>query len=275
MLRKSLKYDFKSILKFWWIIALISIAFSLIGSTFIFILNSELALPDFIEVMAGFSLFFIFMALTLLTLITFILIFARFYKNFFSDEGYLTFTLPVKRIHLLNSKLIMSTVMTIATYVLIVFDILLMLVIPFASEVFSKHFWDGFKEMFSVFYKDLGIFLFIYPLEILVILLLMVVFSNLFLFCCISFGCTIVKRGKIFAAIGIYYGANSIVSTIIQIFYTFGIGSLAQWLSPIPDNAFALVIALLLLGIIFFIAIFCAILYALQYFMMDRKLNLS
>ena len=30
----------------------------------------------------------------------------RYYKNFFSDEGYLTFTLPVKTGHLLGSKVI-------------------------------------------------------------------------------------------------------------------------------------------------------------------------
>ena len=43
------------------------------------------------------------MAIIASAVVTELLVFVRFYKNFFTDEGYLTFTLPVSRKDLLLS----------------------------------------------------------------------------------------------------------------------------------------------------------------------------
>ena len=56
--------------------------------------------------MLMFSGFLLCSVLSLFTAcaVTLIFVFIRYYKNFFTDEGYLTFTLPVKRSTLLNAK---------------------------------------------------------------------------------------------------------------------------------------------------------------------------
>ena len=46
----------------------------------------------------------------------------RFYKSRFTDEGYLAFTLPVKRSHLLGSKVCSAVITLAVTAVILVFD---------------------------------------------------------------------------------------------------------------------------------------------------------
>lgn len=275
MLNKLLKYDFKSVLKYWWIAALSSFALSLVGGVCITLLNVERELPEIVNVMATIALTLIILAISFFSVLSLILVLIRFYKNFFTDEGYLTFTLPVKRIQLLNSKLITGvTTMLIAGVVCIV-DVLTMLCIGFADKIFTKDFFRNVSEFLVDLIDELGLYLIAYIAEGLILILLSLSFSILFLFCCITFASIITKKAKVITAIGIYYGANSIFSFVIQIFYMFGIMSLENWLAALPINTIQPLITLILLGIILFVAIFCALLYTLQYWMLDRKLNLN
>ena len=100
MLRKLLKYDLKAIFKFWWIV---------FGGFCDNILNTYEgdAWSVYLMMSMG-SLSGTFLNLAL-PVVTFVLIFIRFYKNFFTDEGYLTFTLPVSRRKLMLSKIISGT----------------------------------------------------------------------------------------------------------------------------------------------------------------------
>ena len=275
MLKKLLKYDFKSVLRYWWIAAVSTLVFSIIGSGCISLLNSEREIPPVALVLAGLTLILVFVSYSALIFISMLFIFIRFYKNFFTDEGYLTFTLPVKRMQLLNSKLIVSTITVIATYIVCAVNIVGMLCIGFAKDVFTKEFWDGLVEFCKIMLNDMGIYLWIYLFELLLILVLSVIFACLFLFCCITFASIITKRAKVITAIGIYYLANSIFSFAVEIFYLFAIPSIFTWGYDLGDTSGAIVIALILLGIILMYSIFCMLLYTLQYWMIDRKLNLS
>jgi hypothetical protein len=275
MLKKLLKYDFKSVLRYWWIAAVSSLVFSVIGSGCISLLNSEREIPPVATMFAGFTLILVFVSYSAFILISMLFIFIRFYKNFFTDEGYLTFTLPVKRMQLLNSKLIVSTITVIATYVVCAVNIVAMLCVGFAKDVFTKEFWNSLVEFCKIAIDDIGVYLWIYIFELLLILILSVVFSCLFLFSCITFASIITKRAKVITAIGIYYGANSIFSFAMEIFYLFAIPSIYNWGLNLGDTVGSIVIALILLGVIFMFSIFCMLLYTLQYWMIDRKLNLS
>lgn len=275
MLKKLLKYDLKSIFKYWWIAAVSSFALSFLGGGCIGVLRSEKDLPLVVNMMSGLVLILVVLGFCVFSILSLILIFVRFYKNFFTDEGYLTFTLPVKRAQLLNSKLIMSTTTLFLTGVVLVMNMLFMLAIGFSDVVFSQEFLKEIFEIIKVIFEEAGVYVIIYIVEALILILLSIIFSNLFMFCCITFASIITKKAKVITAIAIYYVANSVFSFVFQMFYLFGITSIASWMSDLPIGSDLPVVALILLGIIFFFSVFCSILYTLQYWMIDRKLNLS
>ena len=276
MLKKLLKYDLKAIFKFWWLAAAFSVVMSVIGGLSISILASENErIPEIVEFTSGLTVFFTVFSFAIVPMVTFVLLFARVYKNFYTDEGYLTFTLPVTRGQLINSKLISGIIVDFTSGAIIVFDILLMLCIGLAKYIFTKDFLTDFIDIITETVDFLGVFTFVYLIEAFLITFLGTVFSILFLYNCITLGSIITKKLKLLLSIGVYYFANSIFSTIIQIFYMFGIQSIAEKLISLSSGEIMLVVALLALVIILFLSIFCGILYTLQYWMLDRKLNLS
>lgn len=275
MLKKLLKYDFKSVLKYWWIAALSSFALSFVGGGCITVLNFDRELPQIVYPFTIIALILVILSFVVFSVLSIILVFTRFYKNFFTDEGYLTFTLPVKRIQLLNSKLIMSVSTILITGAVCIINALVMICIGFSDEVFSKTFWQPIIEVLNIAIDEVGIYIIVYLLEALILIVLSVTFSSLFLFCCITIASIITKKAKVITAIGIYYIANGIFSFVGQMFYLFGITSLGNWLSALPDGSEYPVVSLILLGIICFFGVFCSLLYTLQYWMIDRKLNLS
>ena len=275
MLKKLLKYDFQSVMKYWWIAAISSLALSFVGGGCVSLLTREKELPDLVYPFIIFALILVVLSFVVFYLMTFIFVFVRFYRNFFTDEGYLTFTLPVKRSQLLNSKLIMSVVMLFITFLVYLLEILIVVCIGFFDEIVAPEFWQELSKGIELLWDSFGGYLIIYVLEFLILFILALVFSTLFLFCCITFASIITKKAKVLVAIGIYYVANSIFSFVVQMFYLFAIPSLSSKIFALNMEAGVPALALVLFGIICFVSIFCALLYTLQYWMMDRKLNLS
>ncbi|MBQ2986015.1 MAG: hypothetical protein IJE23_00880 [Tyzzerella sp.] len=275
MLKKLLKYDFISVFKYWWIAALSSFVLSFVGGGCITVLNTDRELPQIVYPFTIIGLILVILSFVVFSILSVILVYVRFYKNFFTDEGYLTFTLPVKRTQLLNSKLIMGVSTIFITATVCIINVLIMVCIGFSDTIFSKFYWEGFGSVINAIIDELGAYLIIYVIEVFVIVILSVIFSALFIFCCITFASIITKKAKVITAIGIYYVANGIFSFVGQMFYLFGITSLAGWLSELPAGSEYGVIALILLGLICFFGVFCTLLYTLQYWMIDRKLNLS
>lgn len=277
MLKKLLKYDFKAVFKYWWIAAISSVALALAGGWSISIYTSEKELPTILYVVATIVAVVAIMGVAAFSFITLIFVYMRFYKNFFTDEGYLTFTLPVKRGELLNSKLITGIVAGCLTGFVILFDLFIALVVGIPDVIFDEWLWKEFWEEFVVeIINGAGLgYLLLYITEFLLLFLLLGVFSTLFVFCCITVGSLITKKAKIITSIGIYYGANSVFTVIIQMFWLFGFEAILEWIGQLNENQFAPVFALLLLCGILFIGAFCTVLYSLQYWMLDRKLNLS
>lgn len=285
MLKKLLKYDFKSVFKYWWIAALSSLALSILGGFCIQILadsilstTEEVASVQPPAVLTVTSVIMVFLAvigIIAFSFITMIFVYLRFYQNFFTDAGYLTFTLPVRRDTHLNSKLIMSVVTEAATGIVIAFNILLMLVIGFAEEIFNKAFWAGFKLVIKEIIDVTGWYTVIYVIEAILLLVLLTAFSALFIFACITFASMITKKAKILVAIIIYYVANGIFSFVVQIFYLFGTTTITTYFADLSKNLIQPVICIAGLGVILFVALICTLLYTFEYWMLDRKLNLA
>ncbi len=278
MLKKLLKYDLQFVFKYWWIAAAVCVSLSVAGGFCIRILASSSSgreLPAVVESSAISILFLAYMAFIAFEIISVILIFIRFYSNFFSDEGYLTFTLPVKRTSLINSKIITTVITQISTVMLILFCICFMLIIGFWEGFLSVEFWETVAKGINYYFSDNILCRIMYIIEFLLLSVLFAVFSNLFLFCCITLACTITKKARVITSIGIYYAVNSLISFALQIFAIFGISAIVEYFAEISDKMLEPVVCLTVFGVILLFSIFCVILYALQYRMFDHKLNLA
>ena len=142
---------------------------------------------------------------------------ARFYRNKFTDEGYLTFTLPVSCHQLLLSTVVnMLLWMLIAAAVLVVSGGMIILIGTADKGLFNMEFLreigDGFRLLGSA-YTELG-----WNVGHTILSCLNVALSTLSgiitMLTAITIGAVIAKKHKILAAFGIYYGINIAVSTL-------------------------------------------------------------
>lgn len=274
MLKKLLKYDLRSVFRFWWIVALISVGMAVLGGFAQEILYNDDA-PQVINVVASVIVFFSYFCSMGLAVLTQVLLFIRFYRNFFTDEGYLTFTLPVKREMLLNSKVLTGFIAMAAVAAVCALNFSIIFAIP-EYEIFrSGEFFRGIEEGMREIPNHLVGPLLTIGIEALVIAALVLLLSVLFLYCCITFGSMIVKKGKLFASIGMYYGIGSAVTSTMQLILVLSVGSITVWMEPISEWQAPTVVTLILLAVILFLAALCALIYAFTHWMLGRKLNLS
>ena len=217
MFKKLLKYDFRAIWKIWLIGAVTALGASVLGGLAIRVLaDPNIKLPLLLQIMCAFWFFITVLTLSAFLIASQILIYVRFYKHFFSDEGYLTFTLPVKRSTLFISKTVNAMIWSILSY--IVFAISILTIFAFASTSLTNG--EFIAELGSIFKGvQLGevIVMTIFIVEFLLILLASTWFNIALTHFCITVGATITRKHKVLAAIGIYYAVNAAVGLITQI----------------------------------------------------------
>ena len=146
----------------------------------------------------------------------------RFYKHKFTDEGYLTFTLPVKTNHIFLSSGLNMVIWTVISFLVALLMYAMMLLCGTAQEGLFN---DDIVEAFS----SLGIFIdgigeeftelmgagFV-PLLILNILVVPL-FSTVIAMTCVTLGAVVAKKHKILAIIGISYGVNMVLSILLSV----------------------------------------------------------
>lgn len=162
---------------------------------------------------------------TILALIAFsifsqILIMYRYYTNLFTDEGYLTFTLPVKTTSILTSKVINAMIWSAYSLLIIFFCIFIYVAFGTAegshlinSEIF-RELKDGIRILTETYSAGIIVK---YIIEFLVFLFVSLLYGTISIYLALTIGSIIAKKHKILAAIGIYYGINMIMSLFITI----------------------------------------------------------
>lgn len=276
MLKKLMRYDFKAILKFWWIGLISTLALSVAAGVCGHLLYIEKVFPEIINIMSIFVIVIAIISLFAFAFATNILVYVRFYKHLYSDEGYLTFTLPVKRSQILNSKILSGSIISIVTTALIFIEVAAGMVIAFRSQIFTKETYEFIKYTIdTIIEEDALTAIIILAIEIIVLIMLFVIASILFTYMCISIGSVITRKNKVITAIGIYYGANTVLTFVMQILYLFGFSSIASLIADIPEKNIDVMVIVGLIIPILFVGVIIASLYALNYWLMDKKLNLS
>ncbi len=274
MLAKLLKHDFKALFKYWWIAAIISLGLGVAAGFSIPIAISEEKIAPILRASSIIAIFVAIMGIGVFSAFSVVMIFIRFYKNLFTDEGYLTFTLPVKRASILNSKLISAVLFTIATSFIIFTAILTALLIGFSTDIFTARFLNGLRDTVLEIYSHTGAYIYLYIIALVLLYVSVTTLSTLFLFNCITFASTITKKARVITAIAIYYVANSVFTSILQILYVFSIPYIADKMDTLSENMYNPITSLILLCALVFVVLVISILYTIEYYMLDRKLNL-
>ncbi|MBQ8408331.1 MAG: hypothetical protein IJY39_05645 [Clostridia bacterium] len=292
MLKKMLKYDMRSVGRVWWIMAISVLGLSLLGMLalkLLFEVSATITSTDlevfYVLIIIFCVLFFVMCIVGIVgsSIVTAILVYLRFYKHFFTDEGYLTFTLPVSRKTLLLSKSINAMIWTSAHLLLIGIAVCIL------SMGFPSEYYDGsnYYGLFALIGKlirsawsEIGAWMLVYLLEGVVAIGVLLAFSVALVHFCITVASVIAKRAKLLVAIGIYYGANTVVSLATQMLTTvlsmiFGTGALMDLLENSSPTVTHIAVALLILLVTLIVSAVTAVLYFNTLDCIERKLNLA
>ena len=219
MFKKLLKYDLRAIWKLWLICAASALGASIIGGIALkMLISPKLDLPVLLQLICGFWVFISIITISAFLIGAQVLIYVRFYKHFFSDEGYLTFTLPVKRSTLYISKMVNAMIWNLLSGTVFIIAILILILLAASSAIGG--FGEVFSEIGSIFYgAQIGevVTATTFIVEGIIFSLAATWFNISLTHFCITTGATITRKHKILAAIGIYYAVNAAVGLISNI----------------------------------------------------------
>lgn len=197
----------------------------------------------------------------------------RFYKNLFTGEGYLTFTLPVSTTTHLNVKVLTTVVFSLASLVV---SLLSALIIT-AGDVFTE-LWKAFLYLWNMIQPEMTRHLIGYAAEFCVLLVVALFTTALLYNSCMCIG-QLAKKNRILLAVGvyfIYYFITQILSTIFVLAFT-GLG-MANLLDPYYDfvaNHPRASIHIGLCGMIVLSALLAFVFWCICRFILRKKLNLE
>lgn len=216
MLGKLFKYEWRSISKLLLpihgavlLFALLSRLYFTLGGGIDSLMNTDFTI---INVLTMLLIFAIAVILSSVVIFTYIYTGYHFYKNVFTDQGYLTNTLPVTPAQLLLSKALVALLWLLVDVIVI---ILSSLILAGTKDFFSGFgvFWDvmtGYASQAPLFTALLILALVVMPFQLIS-----------WLFCSITIG-NLASSHKVLASIGAYVG----IYIVQQIF---GLIQLVVW----------------------------------------------
>ena len=134
----------------------------------------------------------------------------RFYKHKFTDEGYLTFTLPVSSHQIFFSALANHLLWSvISVLVVIIAAGIILLFGTGTDQLVNMEVLNSLptpSEMMGPLYGEIG-----NPVLDILMMLTMLPFVTVVLMSCITVGAVLAKKHKLLMAFGVYYGVNMVV----------------------------------------------------------------
>ncbi len=281
MLSKTLKQDMRATLPLWLFLSVIAL-----GASLIFGLSLREVIYAESEVGLVFGVLGIYLAIAVVSgysIATVIFVGIRFYRNFYTDEGYLTFTLPVKRSTLFFSKVLSGTIFLVSTSLVVITSfVLALLMVPSSMQDNTPVFFEVLRFLWSMIESifesasDTATMVAMLILSLLILFCLML-FEILALYFCITVGSVITKKLKVLAAIGCYYALNfaiGTISSIAQIFLMIFSGHIALVVMALSPMQLSLIAIFLLLCVLGFMMLLTSVLYYATEKLIEKKLNL-
>ena len=209
-----------------------------------------------------------------LLIMSFFMSIVRFYKNMYTAEGYLTFTLPVTNAQHIFVKLISAFLTQVVCAVTVVL------------AVFIATFGDTLVELFTAFYELIGIAkdsigignLIGFSVEVILLTIITPIFAMLLAYACVTVG-QLAKKNRIVMAVVayiVYYIATQIISTIFTaiVMILGGAGAFDGLLEWASNHTITALHMLFCIAIVFTAGI-AAVFWTVTQKIMSKKLNLE
>ena len=273
MVKKLFKYEFASYLKVLipFNIVMLSVA---LFSRLIQFFDMDVPVYSIIyNIVFGISTMTYFLSMAACFSAVFILAVIRFYKNLYSAEGYLSFTLPVTASQHIFVKLATALALGAITLVSIGVSFAIFSAGDLGIELFKA---AGY--LLKLITKEIGIHFWLYVLEAIILIIVSIATSLSFYYTCISIG-QLFKKNRILGAVGVYfifYVATQIIGGIVMFSYTIAVSSInmQKVYEFIENHYIGLIHAAFLVGILIYAAVGIGHFFANRY-IMTKKLNLE
>ncbi|MCI8930526.1 MAG: hypothetical protein HFI02_04690 [Lachnospiraceae bacterium] len=169
-----------------------------------------------IDVLLGLAIFFYIMAIFACSIAVTVYVAVRYYKNIYTDEGYLTNTLPVTARQIVLSKLFTGLIWTLLTGIVVSISVLSLVYTAFYAS--DSGFWADvmrdFPDFLAIFREEMGISFSFYLLLLLIQTVLSSAFSILKIYTAIALGQLFTKH-KVAGAF-LWYVGEFIIFQIIS-----------------------------------------------------------
>jgi hypothetical protein len=270
MLRKLIKYEIKATQRIFLPIFGLILICSLLIKAF-FALNYDIDGP--MAAPFGITIFVYGLLIAAAFVMTLVVTIERYRKNLLGDEGYLSFTLPVKVHSHIDCKMITSVMWAILSLIVALISIFIIV----GGDV-TKDDWSNFGKAVGYIFGNFGGWATLMTVEGIVLFLVTNLSFILKIYLSISVG-NFSSKHKMLASFGTFVGLSVVENIVFSIAVRIGIKlNIDQWLSVMSKQyvigSFQTVSAFLgcaiLLG-----AVFGAAYYFLTNWILSKKLNLE
>lgn len=270
-MRKLLKYDLKAVFRLWWIFSAAALGAGVLGGLCLRVLLSgararSVLLEQAVRSSATAGIIVFVMALGAYWLGTFILLIWRYYSHFFTDEGYLTFTLPVSRTALLGSKLLTALIYQAAAAAVIGLSGFLFFTVGTLSREYFEFLGQVPGWLLDLSWDAEGV---LFLVQGALIAVAAAALQVLYPFLCATLGSVIAKKQKLLTGVGLFFGGRMLASFAGQFALIF-FGVFAAQYFDVSRYYLGYEFALLL--ILSGLAVGC---WFWNLYLLKRKLNLS
>lgn len=218
MLGKLLKYEFKNTAKVMLTIYLVVIAVSILNAITLNLDITSTHTSTFMSVIEFSFLLLYVLTLFALFIVTYIYVCYHFYKTMYSDQGYLTHTLPVGPLTTFHAKLLTAFIWMTCSIALLILSIFLLLAVVTHGGIFSSANWQLFiTELETEFNISFGLFL----AYMLIGILLSIVHALLIIYASASVGQLSNTNKVAFSIVAgiIFYFAEQLISTVVLLIF--------------------------------------------------------
>ena len=278
MLKKCLKYDFSATMRIWLLFSAIFLSVAVVAGFAISGLGNQ---NPIITILSALGILPGYIVLVAYPIATALVLCIRYYKNFFTDEAYLTFTLPVSRRTHVKSKLISAWCFSAMTTLVMVVGICITAGIYslVTKDNVIGDFFGALGELSRGLVVDGGF----HGVMILVMIPPAVFVTGvaglIWNYFCITFGAMLAKRLKILAIILTFYISEMVINfvvSIVSILGTFTLTAMSLYLSELLSfGEQCAMVWLAILAAIAIVVIVAALLYRYIVGRLEKDLNLA
>ncbi len=218
-----------------------------------------------LAIIPGFITMAYIVSIIAIVIVSFVIIVMRFYKNLITDEGYLMFTLPVKPNQLINSKLLVSMIWTVASIAAVIVSLLAV----FASPDTLPHFWEELKMAMAEIKHEFGSYTALLIIEFILMIVFSLINNILEIYASIAIG-QLFNGHKVLGSFAAYIGISTVLQIVITVILL--IAGLIFKKTITEINAIPLLVFPLTL---FYLIATNVLFYWLTNFLFKRKLNLE